>query len=183
MIRIPAFPRALVLGGAAVLAFAPDARAAFLSGEALDTAADIIAIVVLLVVPIGAVVLFWLVHILPEVIAERKHHPQKGAIKTLCLLSLVFGGMLWPFAWIWAYTKPVGYRLAYGTDKHDDYYREMAHEARAGKLARAEIARLKSELDDVAASNKLTAELKAVRDDLAALLSGGASTDAKGGAS
>jgi hypothetical protein len=32
------------------------------------------------------------------------------------LLSLVFGGLLWPIAWLWAYSKPVLYKLAYGTD-------------------------------------------------------------------
>jgi len=40
------------------------------------------------------------------------------------LLSLVFGGLLWPIAWLWAYSKPVLYKMAYGTDKvahaHDD---------------------------------------------------------------
>jgi hypothetical protein len=25
--------------------------------------------------------------------------------------------LLWPIAWLWAYTKPVMYKLAYGTDK------------------------------------------------------------------
>ena len=39
-------------------------------------------------------------------------------------MSLVFGGLLWPLAWIWAYTKPVGYKLAYGTDKHPDYFKD-----------------------------------------------------------
>ena len=149
------------------------AFAAFLSGEALDTMADVVALIVLFIVPVGAIAVFWLVHILPEVIAEKKHHPQKGAIKALCLLSLVFGGMLWPFAWIWAYAKPVGYRLAYGTDKHDDYYREMAHQARSGKLSREEIVRLKGGLDDLAAGQKLSADLKALRDDLVAVLAGG----------
>ena len=24
--------------------------------------------------------------------------------------------MLWPIAWLWAYAKPVGHKLAYGTD-------------------------------------------------------------------
>ena len=48
---------------------------------------------------------------------RRKQHPQLDAIKTLCLLSLVFGGMLWPLAWLWAYTKPVIHKLAYGTDQ------------------------------------------------------------------
>ena len=58
-----------------------------------------------------------MVHILPEKIAHKRHHPQFEAIRTLCLLSLVFGGLLWPLAWIWAYTKPVMHKLAYGTDK------------------------------------------------------------------
>ncbi len=57
---------------------------------------------------------------------KQRHHPQKEAIKVLCIMSLLFGGLLWPFAWLWAYTKPVGYRLAYGRDKHDDYYAELA---------------------------------------------------------
>jgi CBS domain containing-hemolysin-like protein len=159
------------------------ASASFLAGEALDTMADVVALIVLFAVPIGAIAVFWLVHILPEVIAEKKHHPQKGAIKALCLLSLVFGGMLWPFAWIWAYTKPVGYRIAYGTDKHDDYFREMAHQARSGKLSREEIVRFKGELDDLAAGRKLPAELKGVRDDLEAVLTGAAQGSARGSGS
>ena len=59
-------------------------------------------------------------HILPEQIAHKRHHPQFEAIRTLCLLSLVFGGLLWPIAWIWAYSKPVMYKMAYGNDKHPD---------------------------------------------------------------
>src|SRR5690349_24715026 len=111
-------------------------RASFLSGEALDTFADILALVVLFVVPCVVIVLFWIVHVLPEKIAHKRHHPQRDAITTLCLLSLVFGGLLWPIAWIWAYTKPIGYRLAYGTDKHEDYYDEKAQKHRAGTLLR-----------------------------------------------
>ena len=60
--------------------------------------------------------MFWLVHILPEKIAENRKHPQAKAIQVLCLLSLFFGGMLWPIAWLWAYSKPVLYKMAYGTD-------------------------------------------------------------------
>src|SRR5688572_33299233 len=101
------FPQGLL--ATALLCAAGGAQAAFLSGEALDTAADVLAIVVLVCVPIGAIVLFWLVHILPEKIAENRHHPQKDSIKVLCLLSLVFGGMLWTIAWLWAYTRPVAY--------------------------------------------------------------------------
>ncbi len=66
--------------------------------------------------PIAGIVAFWLVHILPEKIAEKRHHPQAEAIQVLCLLSLFFGGLLWPLAWLWAYSKPVLYKMAYGTD-------------------------------------------------------------------
>ena len=57
--------------------------------------------------------------ILPEKIAEKKQHPQTRAIQCLCLLSLCFGGLLWPIAWLWAYTKPVLHKMAYGTDVDD----------------------------------------------------------------
>jgi hypothetical protein len=61
-----------------------------------------------------------MVHILPEKIAHKRNHPQFEAIRTLCLLSLVFGGLLWPFAWLWAYSRPVFHKMAYGTDTHPD---------------------------------------------------------------
>jgi len=101
----------------AILLHASSAHASHFKGETLDKASDILAWVVLIVAPIIGIVVFWLVHILPEKIAEKKHHPQAKAIQILCLLSLVFGGMLWPLAWLWAYSKPVLYQLAYGTDK------------------------------------------------------------------
>lgn len=78
--------------------------------------ANILAWIVLFVAPAIAIAAFWLVHILPEKIAEKRHHPQAPAIKTLCLLSLFFGGLLWPLAWLWAYSKPVLYKIAYGVD-------------------------------------------------------------------
>ena len=166
--RLLMLPRAAL--AACLLAAAGGARASFLSGEALDTAADVLAIVVIVVVPIAAIVVFWLVHILPEKVAENRHHPQKTAITTLCLLSLVFGGLLWPVAWLWAYSRPVAFRVAYGTDKHEDYFREMAEKARAGKLSREEVGRLKNELDDIENRRILTPELKQVREELGALL-------------
>jgi hypothetical protein len=98
------------------LASAAPAHASLFSGDTLDFVANILAWVVLVVAPIIAVGAFWIVHILPGQIAEKRHHPQAQAIKTLCLLSLVFGGMLWPFAWLWAYSKPVLYKMAYGKD-------------------------------------------------------------------
>jgi CBS domain containing-hemolysin-like protein len=130
--------------------------------------------VVLLVVPAIVIVLFWIVHVLPEKIAHKRHHPQREAITTLCLLSLVFGGLLWPLAWIWAYTKPIGYRLAYGTDKHDDFFIEKAEAARAGKLSHEELAYLKRELDEISAKRVLSIELMKARDDLTAAMASAA---------
>src|SRR5215212_7532688 len=92
-----------------------------LSGDMVDTVADYLTIFILICVPLGGIYLFWMVHILPEKIAEKRGHPQADAIKTLCLLSLVFGGLLWPIAWLWAYSKPVLYKIAYGTDKGLDH--------------------------------------------------------------
>jgi hypothetical protein len=100
-----------------LMSFSSYAHASMFSGEALDSVADVMAWVVLVIAPVVAIAVFLLVHILPEKIAEKKKHPQTDAIKTLCLLSLAFGGMLWPLAWLWAYSKPVMYKLAYGTDK------------------------------------------------------------------
>jgi heme/copper-type cytochrome/quinol oxidase subunit 2 len=102
---------------AVILSLPGTAHASFLSPELEDKLASFLAIFILFVVPIVLIVLFWMVHVLPEKIAHKRHHPQFEAIRTLCLLSLVFGGLLWPLAWIWAYTKPVMHKLAYGTDK------------------------------------------------------------------
>jgi CBS domain containing-hemolysin-like protein len=148
---------------------ASPARASFLSGEALDTFADILALVVLFVVPVVVIVLFWIVHVLPEKIAEKRHHPQTAAITTLCLLSLVFGGLLWPIAWLWAYTKPVAYRVAYGTDKDEHWYDEMAEKHRQGKLLREEAFHLREELEAMEARGALPPKLRGLKDELARL--------------
>lgn len=160
------FPYAALV---ATLVATSTAHAAFLSGEALDTAADWLALFILFAVPIAGIVLFWLVHILPEKIAEKRHHPQKDSIKVLCLLSLVFGGMLWPIAWLWAYTRPVLFKAAYGVEKHEDYFEEMGERARAGQLLREEIVHLREELDAMAAKGLLPPELKTLRGELDAL--------------
>jgi CBS domain containing-hemolysin-like protein len=106
-----------LLAGIALLALAEPALASELSGKALDNVANAISWVVLVFVPVAGIYLFWILHIWPEKIAHKKRHPQKEAIHALCLLSLFFGGLLWPLAWLWAHTKPVFYRAAYGTDK------------------------------------------------------------------
>ena len=150
---------------AAALALATgSARASFLSGEALDTAADIMSWVVIVIVPIIGITVFWIVHVMPEKIAHKRHHPQVQAIHTLCLLSLFFGGLLWPLAWLWAYTKPTHYRLAYGTDKAASYHLALAELHAEGKLSEQELTHLRAELDAIAARGALPLELAAVRE-------------------
>jgi CBS domain containing-hemolysin-like protein len=146
-----------------LLLAASPGHASMFKGEALDQAADVLTWVVLILVPLIGIALFWMVHVLPEKIAHQRHHPQTKAIQVLCLLSLVFGGLLWPIAWLWAYTKPVSYRLAYGTDKSDDYFLEMAERLRAGKLDTAEVEHLREELDAIRARGAMTPEMAALR--------------------
>ena len=117
------------------------AEASFLAGEALDAVAEGLSWFVLITLPIGGIYLFWMVHILPEKIAEKNGHPQKAAIHMLCMLSLVFGGLLWPIAFLWAKTKPVLYKMAYGTDKIEKEPQD--DEARIAKLE-TELASLKA---------------------------------------
>ena len=151
----------------AALALVPGvASASFLPPELMDAAAMYLAWFVVIFVPIGAIVLFWMVHVLPEKIAHKRHHPQRDAIQVLCLLSLVFGGLLWPIAWLWAYVRPVSYKMAYGTDKHEDYFHEKGKQAQSGELLAHELAHLREELDSMAAKGTLSAGLKRLRKDL-----------------
>jgi hypothetical protein len=101
-----------LLTALAFLALPADARASLLSPELEDKLATFIALFVIFVVPVVLIALFWMVHVLPEKIAHKRHHPQFEGIRTLCLLSLLFGGLLWPLAWLWAYSKPVLYKMA-----------------------------------------------------------------------
>jgi len=177
----PDASRAVVVGLLAALwslACPAAASASLLSHEAEDALAKYIAIFALLFVPIVLIVLFWMVHVLPEKIAHKRHHPQLEAIKTLCLLSLVFGGLLWPIAWLWAYTKPVGYKLAYGTDKSPEYFKE--HGLPEPESATADI-RLR--LAALEGRGVPASELEAIRADLAAIESRLAASDARSEAS
>jgi hypothetical protein len=144
------------------------AHASLLSGDTLDTAANVMSWVVLVLVPVVGITVFWMVHVLPEKIAHKRHHPQRQAIQTLCLLSLVFGGLLWPIAWLWAFTRPVAYKVAYGTDKHEDYFEERLEQAQKGELVEHDLDHLEAELDAMEAKAALPPDLRKLRDDLAA---------------
>jgi CBS domain containing-hemolysin-like protein len=137
----------LTLLGAALVP--QSAHASMFHGETLDSIANGIAWVALVIAPIIGIVLFWLVHILPEKIAHKKKHPQTRAIQCLCLLSLCFGGLLWPLAWLWAYSKPVLYKLAYGTDVDESLdHHDEAETAETNEVERlrARVAQLERQI-------------------------------------
>lgn len=141
------------------------------SSEFVDSAAHVLALFIIIAVPIGGIVLFWLVHILPEKFAHQRHHPQLAAIKTLCLLSLVFGGILWPLAWLWAFTKPVMHQMAYGRDKHDDYYEKhgLPVPSDEPKALHSELDRVRHEIAELEKRGDLPTALAALRERLAEL--------------
>jgi CBS domain containing-hemolysin-like protein len=130
----------------AFLALTSSAHASIFHGETLDAIANGISWVVLVLAPIIGISAFWLVHILPEKIAHRKMHPQTKAIQCLCLLSLCFGGLLWPLAWLWAYTKPVLHKMAYGTDVDESLAHEVTEEKNEVEKLRTRVAELEAKL-------------------------------------
>lgn len=134
----------------ALLALLPlHAHASMFKGEALDAAADVLAWVVLVIAPVVGIGVFLMVHILPEKVAEKNHHPQTKAIQCLCLLSLFFGGMLWPLAWLWAYSRPVLHQLAYGTDKVVPEHKDAVPAPGGGETE--ELRKLRQRVDELEA--------------------------------
>ena len=167
--RAHAASRTVVVGLLAAawsLASPSAAHASLVSPELEDKIAGFLALFVIFVIPVVLIVLFWMVHVLPEKIAHKRHHPQFEAIRTLCLLSLVFGGLLWPIAWVWAYSKPVLHKMAYGTDKlhhgeDDEADGYVVEEAATVASLHERLARLEGRVP--------AAELSALRSDLAVL--------------
>lgn len=133
---------------ALLLAAPTHAQASMFHGETLDAIANGISWVVLIVAPIIGITVFWLVHILPEKIAHKRKHPQTRLVQCLCLMSLVFGGILWPLAWILAYSKPVLHKIAYGTDVDESLAHHDGKEAEPNEVEqlRARIAVLEGQL-------------------------------------
>ena len=74
-------------------------------------------------------------------------HPQTKATQCLCLLSLCFGGLLWPIAWLWAYTKPVLHKMAYGTDVDES----LGHIGEEVKEEENEIGKLRARIAELEA--------------------------------
>lgn len=44
---------------------------------------------------------------LPGQLAHKWNHPQAGAINAMSWIGIATGGLLWPVAFIWAFTTPL----------------------------------------------------------------------------
>jgi CBS domain containing-hemolysin-like protein len=148
----PALLRWFLCCALPLLAYLPVvAHASMFKGEALDTASDVLAWVVLIAAPIIGIAVFLLVHILPEKIAEKRKHPQAKVVQVLCILSLFFGGLLWPLAWLLAYTKPVLYKIAYGTDQVEPEHGAAKGAPAEGTTDADELKRLRTQVAELEA--------------------------------
>ncbi len=67
---------------------------------------DILTIVILIVLTVVAGVVVVILGTLPGKIAGRRNHPQAEAINVASWLGIIMGGVLWPFALLWAYIRP-----------------------------------------------------------------------------
>jgi uncharacterized BrkB/YihY/UPF0761 family membrane protein len=82
---------------------------------ALDSsigALDIFAFVVFAILIFVGVIFVVSVGKLPGQLAHKWGHPQASAINAMSWIGIATGGLLWPVAFIWAFTTPFGARSA-----------------------------------------------------------------------
>jgi cytochrome c biogenesis protein CcdA len=70
------------------------------------TGLDYFTFVVIAVLIAAGLYLAFVLGELPGKIAAQRQHPQAEAIRVAGWLGLITLGLLWPFALIWAYTRP-----------------------------------------------------------------------------
>ena len=74
-----------------------DSSFGFLDAFAFLVFAILIAVAVIVIVKLGQ---------LPGQLARKWGHPQAAAINAASWIGIATGGLLWPFAFIWAFTTP-----------------------------------------------------------------------------
>ncbi len=70
------------------------------------TGLDIFALIILLVLFLCAIAAFVFLGRWPGDIAEKRGHPQTDAIRVAGWLGVLSLGLIWPIAFIWAFTNP-----------------------------------------------------------------------------
>jgi hypothetical protein len=72
------------------------------------TGLDIFAWIVLIVLVISTLGVLCIAGWLPGHIASRRNHPWAEAVKVAGWVTMLFGFVLWPVAFIWAYVDVPG---------------------------------------------------------------------------
>jgi hypothetical protein len=67
---------------------------------------NVLTWVVLIALAALAGILVVMLGTMPAKIARKRGHPQVDAINVTSWLGIITMGLLWPFALIWAYTRP-----------------------------------------------------------------------------
>lgn len=101
------------------------------------TGLDIFTFAVFGVIGAAGIASFVVLGSMPGKIAAERNHPQAEAISVAGWIGAITMGILWPFALIWAYTKPRGMNQLAGTEENED---------EIGKL-RNEVADLRSRIE------------------------------------
>jgi hypothetical protein len=78
----------------------------------------VFALLVLLILAAAAVVIAVILGSLPGKIAANRNHPHASAVRMCGWMGLLTLGLLWPIAFVWAYTGPL--RVAVTEDTRTD---------------------------------------------------------------
>jgi len=67
---------------------------------------DVFALLILAILLVTVIAVVGVLGALPGRIARKREHPQADAIAVAGWMGLLFFGVLWPLALIWAYLRP-----------------------------------------------------------------------------
>ncbi len=89
----------------------------------LMTILDVFSLLVLTVIVLTVLAVIVFLAILPGKVAVTRNHPQADAVRVAGWVGILAGGILWPFAIVWAY-----YQTADSADKLRARVRELEAE-------------------------------------------------------
>lgn len=89
-----------------------DSSFGFLDAFAFVVFAVLIFVAVIIIVSLGK---------LPGQLATKWGHPQASAINAMSWIGIATGGLLWPIAFIWAFTNPFGIKSAVINDDRQSH--------------------------------------------------------------
>ena len=64
------------------------------------------SLIVIVVLVVAAIWVLLALAMWPGKVAARRRHPYAKVVELAGLLGILLGGLLWPFALIWAYSAP-----------------------------------------------------------------------------